>query len=446
MYEITITEIFLLPLYILAIYLISMFFKARGIRNNPNFDYTFFTTGLIIKMVFAIIFSLVYVYYYNGGDTILYFKSSVSLGKLLFVSPKHFFSLLSGDMSPDNFSAFNINTDFPNYRRDFRSFSVVRYTFIFSILGARYLLTTAVIISSISYIGIWKLYMFFTLNYPKLSRQFAFIFLFLPSFLFWSSGIMKETFIIFALGIFVYSIYKIMVQKEVKILYVIGIILSIYIMVTIKAYVFFAIIISILIWTTINKLRIIKSLSLRVIVFPLLFLIIWIPGIVFMYIINENTSNNFLDIEKVSERASLFHQGIIFESKGKNIVDIGEVNKDIVLQNPKALISGLFRPFIWETSGLLMFIFSAENLLVLLMFIFVLFLGPIHIFKSFVNSPLLVLISIYTLTLGYFVGITASNYGVLVRFKIPYIPFFIAGLMIVFHKYLYSNRNTDKEL
>jgi intracellular septation protein A len=49
---------------------------------------------------------------------------------------------------------------------------------------------------------------------------------------------------------------------------------------------------------------------------------------------------------------------------------------------------------------------------------------------------------LFALLLGFMIGISTPNFGALVRFKIPFVPFLVAGLYIIDHlnrKRLYSS-------
>ena len=106
-----------------------------------------------------------------------------------------------------NLYAFTKETGNPAWHiwRDPNSFAVSRYSAIFCLLGAKSFLITSLLIASFSYIGIWKLYRLFTMNYPDTKKALAICILFMPSLIFWGSGIMKDSYVLGAACWFSYN-------------------------------------------------------------------------------------------------------------------------------------------------------------------------------------------------------------------------------------------------
>jgi hypothetical protein len=92
---------------------------------------------------------------------------------------------------------------------------------------------------------------------------------------------------------------------------------------------------------------------------------------------------------------------------------------------PKALGTGLFRPFLWEAGGLLQAWVGVENVLLLVATILALWalmrrrtrLGP---------SVLLVLAALhYIVILAVLLPLAAPNFGEIARYKVAFLPFFV---------------------
>ncbi|HXP48429.1 MAG TPA: hypothetical protein VN922_00660, partial [Bacteroidia bacterium] len=62
----------------------------------------------------------------------------------------------------------------------------------------------------------------------------------------------------------------------------------------------------------------------------------------------------------------------------------------------------------------------------------------LRIFKRLFKEPLLFFAFSYSVFFAFAVGLTTSNFGALVRFKIAYLPFFTACLYILSWKEKYS--------
>lgn len=75
---------------------------------------------------------------------------------------------------------------------------------------------SAILVATITYGGLWKLYQTFLLEFPSLKKQLAIACLFIPSCVFWGSGIMKDSFTLSAVGWFTYSFYHFFILKKRK--------------------------------------------------------------------------------------------------------------------------------------------------------------------------------------------------------------------------------------
>ena len=93
------------------------------------------------------------------------------------------------------------------------------------------------IFSMISFSGVWRLYKFFYEQYPHLHKQLAIAILFLPTFVFWSSGILKDPICTGMIGWLTYAIYKVLVKKEALVKNFIIILISGYILALVKTYI-----------------------------------------------------------------------------------------------------------------------------------------------------------------------------------------------------------------
>ena len=65
-----------------------------------------------------------------------------------------------------------------------------------------------------SYIGIWKIYIVLYEKYKENKKNYHSVFLFLPSFAIWGSGILKESIFIHALGIIANIMFKLYFTKK----------------------------------------------------------------------------------------------------------------------------------------------------------------------------------------------------------------------------------------
>lgn len=443
----SILDLLIVPFWLIVIFAIGYFYK---IRKSVYPEYDFFMPGLLAKIIGAIVFVLIYTLYYNGGDTTAYFESSSCLVRMFFKKPDVFFSIISNNLSPENYFSFDSETGWPGYWRDPQSFAVVRFTAPFALLGFHSFFATTLIVSVLTYTGLWKLYLLFYKQYPKLKNQFAIAILFVPSVLFWGSGILKDSFTLSAACWLIYGIYKILVEKKNFIFYIITTIISVYILLSIKPYIFFAVFLGSVMWIAFEKLNVFKGAVLRTVFFPVFMFVFGAIGAIVLIRVSEMVGGYYSSMEGILEKAVVTQQDLRRDYYGENSFDIGDYDPSfigIASKAPQALTAGLFRPFIWEARSFVMLVSGLENLFLLLFALKIIFVaGPGFILKCLIDKPFLLIFSFaFALTFAFAIGLTTANFGALVRYKIPLVPFFLSGLFIIDYKYRLANKRKEFE-
>jgi hypothetical protein len=128
--------------------------------------------------------------------------------------------------------------------------------------------------------------------------------------------------------------------------------------------------------------------------------------------------------------------------------DIGDFEPTVggmLSKVPIAMRVGLFQPFVWEARNVVMIFSGLENLFYLLTAIFLLFKilrNPRRLFRILNRYPILILLLLYTLLFSVMVGLSTSNFGALVRFKIAFMSCYVV-LLLILHGFL--SRQGEKE-
>jgi len=103
---------------------------------------------------------------------------------------------------------------------------------------------------------------------------------------------------------------------------------------------------------------------------------------------------------------------------------------------PFGIAASLYRPFLWEAKGISFFLSAAESTVVMLFTLYVFIkAGPFTFFKSIIKDPMILFCFMFALVFALFVGITTLNFGTLVRYKIPCMPFYIISLVLILDRY-----------
>jgi hypothetical protein len=108
----------------------------------------------------------------------------------------------------------------------------------------------------------------------------------------------------------------------------------------------------------------------------------------------------------------------------------------ILSKMPAAINAALFRPYLWETYNLTMLMSGIENLVLLIFTIYLLIkLRFYNLFRLMFRHRILFFTVYFSVFFAFSVGLTTSNFGSLVRYKIPAIPFFLISLLIISSTY-----------
>ena len=312
------------------------------------------------------------------------------------------------------------------------------FSFIFSLFGLNRFLLTNILLNCFGFIGIWQFFKMLYRIYPEYIKSIAIAVLFIPSFVFWGSGIYKDSYALSSSLWIIASIYALFFRKKKILLHFFLLLFNAYILISVKPYIFVALLPAVLIWLSFSSINAIKHNLLQRIIWPLSFVAVFFLGsIIFSFV--EEELGVYSDMDAMLEKAQITQQDLIrAEQYGENFVYIGAYETSVwgVLQKaPVAIFTSLYRPFIWESDSVFILITAAENLVFLLLSLYLLlFFNPLKTFKILRKNQHLLFFLIYSLFFAFAIGISASNYGALVRYRIPIIPVFLVLLFILIKK------------
>ena len=439
----------ILPPFILAFIYI---FESQKVRSKIESDskFEFYMKGLYFRIGGAVVLCLIYQFYYIGGDTINYWGSGVIVNRMIFKDIWIYFKILAGDRSWENYAAFDVSTSYPDYMiRDAQSFAVVRLVSPFCFLTIRSYYSTSILVAWFTYGGIWRLYTVFSELFPNLQREFAYSTLFIPSVSFWGGGILKDTFSLWAGCLFIYGFYRIFIGRNFKLKYIILLALSATIMIAIKPYIFNALLLTCLIWLFGNWLRTIDSAFARALFAPFFIIL----GVVFVGLIFGQMSDqlgDYASVDKTIQKAVVTQKDLKRTEYGGNSFDIGTFDGSVgsmLSLFPKALFAGIFRPTIFDVRNPVMFLSAIENLfLSYVVFRTIIAAGLLGFWRRIFSQPILMASILFVFFFGFAVGLTTSNFGSLVRYRIPLVPFLLSSMFIIRYlvqKEKFENDNPD---
>ena len=433
---ISIEDLILLPLYLFVIIGIARFIKSNNINQYP--EYKYFVKGLWFKIIGVSAFISIYLFYYGGGDTLAYFRGAKCLGNLLLQDFSKGFAILFNTNSYENsYSSFNYETGFPHshYFANKNTFLVCRLSAPLYLLGAKSFLITSFLTSVFSYIGIWKFYRLVNILYPGHYKALAYIILFLPSLVFWGGGIMKDSFMLGATCWGTYSFFYVFIARKKIFWNICFLVLNVVMILNCKPYLLISLIPGFLFWINNSYLKNVKNSLIRILVFPALILIIIGLGVLLFNSLS-GSMGRYGSVESAIEKARITQDDLLREDAyGKNNYKLDRIDGSIsglVSSAPLAIFTALFRPLPWEIGSPTMVVSAIENTILILFVLYSLIrIGPFKFFKLTFNDPFLVYCLVFSLFFAFGVGIAGTNFGALVRYKIPLMPFFFSFIYIV---------------
>ncbi len=436
-------DIIFTPIYLVLIYVVAYLLR-HYLTDNVTKKY--FIPTLTIKMIGAIMAGLVYHYYYRYGDTLRYHYFSQVFSETLLNDPLLGIKLLLADYDTTDpeLVAKLYNNYF--YLRDKGGFFMLKVCGVFGVFNMHSYYSIAIFFAFFSFFGVWVLYLTFYNLYPTLHKMFAWSFLFIPSVIFWGSGIFKDTITFACIGWLTYSTYSLLFGKNKNLLFFLPIVISSIVIITLKIYIILCFIPGLILWVFNSYIEHIKYKLLKLIITPFVLLL----AIVIGYYLVDNIS--YLDekytFENLEETMRVTADWITYSSgQGGSFYSLGDDFDlsfvGIATKIPAGINVTLFRPYIWEVNGLVMLFAALESLVILIFTVYVVVkIGPFNLFQFILRYANTKFLFVYSLSFAFLVGISTYNFGSLVRYKIPCIPFYLAFLFISLH--IYTSKKGEK--
>ncbi|HAO47435.1 MAG TPA: hypothetical protein PLZ45_06215, partial [Ferruginibacter sp.] len=202
-------EFILYPVYVALFYF--LFSSRRKNYNDPVLQF-YHKQGFWIKALAVLPFTLFNTVLSPGDSFGLYYTEGANIYHLILKDASHLKWLyLPGPEYDQSLLKNSLNL---GYFRAENNYMVARVVAIVSFFSFGKYLITNLFFSMIAFSGVWRLYRFFYEQYPHLHKQFAIAILYLPTFVFWSSGILKDPLCISSLGWITYALYEVFYKKK----------------------------------------------------------------------------------------------------------------------------------------------------------------------------------------------------------------------------------------
>jgi hypothetical protein len=419
------------------IVLMLVYAGAYMVRPNVTDSVTrrYFFPALTVKILGALAVGFLYQFYYQGGDTFNYHThGSRVVWETIFENPADGFKLLFSS-GTDPFLAFEYSSRVLFYG-DPHSYFIVRVATLLDLLTFSTYSATAVLFAVVSFAGMWLFFKAFVSELPHLHKWIALSILFVPSVIFWGSGILKDSIVLACIGALTFCVKRVFIERNIKLTTILLMVLCILVIYKVKIYVLLCFFPAVLLWIYASAFFRIQSLVLRSLLIPFLVALTAISG--YYAVLKTGEDNSRYAIENLAQTAKITAYDIGFYSgrdagSGYSLGELDESFSGMLKFAPAAINVSLFRPYLWEVRNPLMLLSALESLVLFVFTVYIIFKRP-RAFIRALSDPNILFCLTFSLTFAFAVGISTFNFGTLARYKIPLLPFYALGLILIFYK------------
>ena len=409
-------------------------------RNMDKGFYSLLKIFFLLKLASTVLMSLLTIYYWKEGDAIFYysegqnliqlFKKDISNIKYLFIPLEYY----QAGLNIDNDLVKTYNGSGME-----SSFLVSKFCalFYFPAFG-KYLLVNFFfcLLSTIAQI---KLYIIILKRYPYLKKIIALCLLFMPTLLLYSTSIFKETLCLSFIGFAFYNFNQI-INKKNSLLNTFFLLLNVFLVFIVKSYVLYSFLISIfmLLFFQFTGAMYRHSLITRAL------LLVFLTGLFTLVIYNLDFFDTYvLSFVDTSNFYQQYYNNDFGETSSFEIGEIETTLGGLLKKMPVGFYTTYFRPHIWEVRKPIVLFSALESFFILSLTIWTLIKKGKYLLQLLRRDLFARLSLYYTIVLGTIIGLTTFNFGTLIRYKVPVVPFAWLFIFILFY---YTPKKTDKNI
>lgn len=381
-----------------------------------------FQALFITKVLAAIALYLIYTRFFSDrstADIFRYYDDSAIMYQCLLQHPYDFFRMVTGFRAgdPDLLVYYDAMRNWYNTDLVFNDGrTMIRVNAFLRLFSMGTYFPHAVVMCFLSMLGLTGIFRFFHQLAPRRDLLLLVIVYLLPSTLIWTSGVIKEAFLIFALGLLLYQLERYRSESAGRTRAIGAGLVFLLLLLTVKAYVFFLVL----------PLLVVAGWSPAVLlpkggwIAPLCYVLYFVLLAALVPVITGHALPELLTAKQQE------FYNVAQTEQAKSMVDIPRLTPDwgrLCVTAPGAFFSTLLLPLPWQAHNALMWLSVLENLFIL---------GLLLTLLRAVNVGTLRTISAFTIACGLFgiavfvlAGWVTPIIGALVRYKVPGLPFLL---------------------
>lgn len=365
----------------------------------------FYWPALITKCVAGISLGIIYSTYYTQSDTFTFFQLAVDQA-----------NLARNDFG--SYMGYLFTRSDGYFLGEHRTIFYTKITSMLALLTGNNYWITSIYYSLLSFFAAWYLSNMIARLFPEYKIAACIAFLFFPSVVFWSSGIIKES-LAMAVMFFLTALFlKLWVKERISLTSILLAIISGIVVFNLKYYylaAFIPITVSFLSVRLLSEKLAFDSLMKQTI----LGICILAFGFLMITFIHPNFSPSRM-LHVIAYNNKVF-MDVCTPDDVIHFYNLEPTWVSMLINAPWAFISGLFRPFVWEANTIFKFITGMENLVLMVLAIF-----AIPSLKRIIHAKhrlLILAVILYCAVLSIFLALSTPNFGTLARYGVGYLPY-----------------------
>jgi hypothetical protein len=436
-YLLTYYDLMLGPLYFVLIIILALYWKTKYYKDSPLQKYLM--PGLVILLTGCVLQGIIHNFVYPTSDIQNYYSGAAEIWNATRENPVYGLELVFKPVpecsaKAQEFASHMAYAYFAPSNRLMFQISGFVGMFCFGTY-----MPIALIFTCLGYIGLWRIFKCFSEDFPKHTRLIFVACMLTPSVVMWCGNIQKEPLCMFGLGLCVEALHAV-IKKHFGYRHLLGLALGALILLSLKNYIFFGFLLATLPTLYIRFLQssVKKTYKLGS---KILLLLAFLGLSIWLYEHNEATNNMldsfFIDNVDAVQNSQITVGGSSYVIPNVRDFSLGGVISTYLL----SLNVALFRPYVWEVKNVLALLNALEVLAVLLLTLYVMVRGRIiGFFSPAGKEPMLMFCLSYTLAMAPMAGLIAFNFGTLMRYKLPFVPFFDTYLLLLCAGFISKNK------
>lgn len=422
----TVVDFFMVPLSILLCYSFIISLSKKIFCKNPTLI-TIVKRAFIVKLLFTLLFFIIiFTMYADRNDQMGFFYHLQVVIDVIKKDPIHIYKIFLRYSNESNFLPVA-----DSYTNSFLSqssmYSILKLELLLLPISFNSFIALNIYGTFIGFIGLLLIYATLVKLYPDFYKQISWSVFYVPTMCFYSCGVVKEGLTLLSMGILLHFSYHLIIKKRITKQQILLLVIFSPLGFFAKPYVFLLFIPAILLslyYPTFRKINwsvrsyFILSFLLLVVLF------VWSVGY-----LEERLS--FANIAETINLVQIYtsYASDIAGGKGNYEpinIDIQSISglSSLVLDS---LALSFFRPYFWESESFLFLFVSIENLFVIILILRCFFWGSKRRVQS---NQIFIIFIFFVIPFSVFVATSTANFGALLRYKIPMIPFLYSFLFI----------------